>query len=78
MTSDSGYHKTITLTLLAPSPTPPFALSPFRLRFGRMPKPDKNDIKRLSRGESTRGKIGNCGIRHGVRPLLTLIDTKSD
>lgn len=40
---DCGYHKTITLTLLAPSPSPPFALSPFRLKFERMPKPDKND-----------------------------------
>ena len=29
-----------------------------------MPKPDKNDIERLSRGESTRGKIGNRGVGH--------------
>jgi hypothetical protein len=64
MTADSGYHKTITLTLLTPSPLHPFALSPFRFKFLPMPKPDKNDIERLSRGEPTRGKIGNRGVGH--------------
>jgi len=29
-----------------------------------MPKPEKNDIERLSRGESTRGKIGHRGVGH--------------
>jgi len=29
-----------------------------------MPKPDKNDVERLSRGESTRGKIGHRGVGH--------------
>lgn len=29
-----------------------------------MPKPDKDDVERLSRGESTRGRIGNRGVRH--------------
>jgi hypothetical protein len=29
-----------------------------------MPKPDKNDVERLSRGESTRARIGNRGIGH--------------
>ena len=29
-----------------------------------MPKPDKNDIERLSRGESTRSKIGNRKVGH--------------
>ena len=49
-----------------------------------MPKPDKNDIERLSRGESTRGKIGNRGVGHrltqksskpgaGVRPSYASI-----
>ena len=42
----------------------PFALSYFRLMILDMPKPDKNDIERLSRGESTRGKIGNRGVGH--------------
>jgi len=45
-------------------PSPPFALFPFRFTFLPMPKPDKNDIERLSRGESTRGKIGNRGVGH--------------
>ncbi len=42
----------------------PFALFPFRFRFLPMPKPDKNDIERLSRGKSTRSKIGNRGVGH--------------
>lgn len=29
-----------------------------------MTKPDKNDIERLSRGESTRGKMGHRGVGH--------------
>lgn len=29
-----------------------------------MPKPDKNDIERLSRGKSTRAKIGNRNVGH--------------
>ena len=29
-----------------------------------MPKPDKDDIERLSRGQSTRAKIGNRRIGH--------------
>ena len=40
------------------------ALLPFRFRILRMPKPDKNDTERLSRGESTRSKIGNRGVGH--------------
>lgn len=42
----------------------PFALSAFCFNILRMPKPDKNDIERLSRGESTRGKIGQRGVGH--------------
>ncbi len=29
-----------------------------------MPRPDKNDIERLTRGKSTRAKIGNRNIGH--------------
>jgi hypothetical protein len=29
-----------------------------------MSQPDKNDVERLSRGESTRGKIGHRGVGH--------------
>jgi hypothetical protein len=29
-----------------------------------MPKPDKDDVERLSRGDSTRAKIGNRGVGH--------------
>ena len=29
-----------------------------------MPKPDKNDIERLSRGQSTKAKLGNRGVGH--------------
>ncbi len=42
----------------------PFALYRFRLKLSDMPKPDKNDVERLSRGESTRGRIGNRGVGH--------------
>ena len=41
-----------------------FALYRFRLNVSDMPKPDKNDVERLSRGESTRGRIGNRGVGH--------------
>ncbi len=42
----------------------PFALPHFSLKISDMPKPDKNDVERLSRGESTRGRIGNRGVGH--------------
>lgn len=29
-----------------------------------MAKPDKNDIERLSRGQSTKAKLGNRGVGH--------------
>jgi len=45
-------------------PTLSFAILPFPFSLLPMPKPDKNDIERLSRGESTRGKIGNRGVGH--------------
>ena len=45
-------------------PTHLFAILPFPFSLLPMPKPDKNDIERLSRGESTRGKIGNRGVGH--------------
>ena len=45
-------------------PSHPFALYHIHLKFLLMPKPDKNDVERLSRGESTRGRIGNRGVGH--------------
>ena len=46
---------------------PIMRLARLRFRFLPMPKPDKNDIEQLSRGESTRGKIGNRGVGHHPR-----------
>jgi hypothetical protein len=62
----SRLRRAFPLTYPCPNPTPlrPFALSRFRFKFLPMPKPDKNDIERLSRGESTRGKIGKRGVGH--------------
>ena len=54
-------------TLTRPAPalfSLSFAILSFPFSLPTMPKPDKNDIERLSRGESTRGKIGNRGVGH--------------
>ncbi|MEY3448842.1 MAG: hypothetical protein RL749_458 [Verrucomicrobiota bacterium] len=42
----------------------PFALYRFRRKLSDMPKPDKDDVERLSHGESTRGRIGTRGVGH--------------